>query len=65
MYHSTAKKHLELVDILFKIAPFKVYPNETIPRSIKILGFDSTDKEASKNSAIAQANKMISDLPSI
>ena len=30
MYHSTAKKHLELVDILFKIAPFKVYPNETI-----------------------------------
>lgn len=62
MYHSTAKKHLELVDILFKIAPFKVYPNETIPRSIKMLGYDSPNKEASKNSAIAQQNKMIRDL---
>ena len=62
MYHSTAKKHLELVDILFKAAPFKVYPNETISRSKKILGFDSTDKEASKNSARAQQNKMIRDL---
>ncbi|MBS1174997.1 MAG: hypothetical protein H6R05_1128 [Burkholderiaceae bacterium] len=62
MYHSTAKKHLELVDTLFKAALFKVYPNETIPRSKKILGFDSPDKEASKNSAIAQQNKMIRDL---
>ena len=62
MYHSTAKKHGELVDILFKTALFKVYPNETIPRSIKMLGFDSTDKEASKNSAEGQANKMRRDL---
>ena len=62
MRHSTVKKHLELVDTLFKAAPFKVYPNETIPRSIKILGFDSRNKEASKNSARAQANKMIRDL---
>ena len=59
MYHSTAKKHLELVDTLFKAALFKVYPNETIPRSKKILGFDSPDKEASKNSAIAQQNKIL------
>lgn len=62
MYRSTVKKHLELVDTLFKAAPFKVYPNETLPRTIKILGFDSPNKEASKNSAIAQQNKMIRDL---
>lgn len=62
MHHSTAKKYLELVDTLFKAAPFKVYPNETIPRSIKILGFDSPYKEASKNSADNQAHKMRRDL---
>ena len=62
MRHSTAKKYLELVDTLFKAAPFKVYPNETIPRSKKILGFDSTDKEVSKNSAENQARKMRRDL---
>ena len=60
--HSTAKKHTELATTLFTIGSFKVYPNETIPRSIKMLGVDSTDKEASKNAARAQANKMIRDL---
>ena len=63
-HYSTAKKHTELVDSLMRIAKFKVYPNETIPRSIKMLGFDSPNKEASKNSARAQANKMIRDLKS-
>ena len=62
MHHSTAKKYLELVDTLFKAAPFKVYPNETIPRSIKILGFDSPYKEASKSIADNQAHKMRRDL---
>ena len=60
--YSTAKKHTELATTLFTIVKFKVYPNETIPRSIKMLGVDSTDKEASKNEAIAQHNKMIRDL---
>ena len=62
MYHSTAKKHTELVDTLLRMGNFKVYPNETIPRSIKMLGVDSPNKEASKSSARAQANKMIRDL---
>ena len=63
--HSTAKKHTELATTLLTIAKFKVYPNETIPRSIKMLGVDSTDKKASKNAAIAQHNKMIRDLKTL
>lgn len=61
-HYSTAKKHTELATTLFTMAKFKVYPNETIPRSIKMVGVDSTDKEASKNAAIAQGNKMRRDL---
>lgn len=64
-YYSTAKKHTDLTQTLLTICPFKVYPNERFPRSIKMLGVDTTNKEASINSAIAQANKLRRDLKNL
>ena len=43
-YYSTAKKHTDLTQTLLTICPFKVYPNERFPRSIKMLGVDTTNK---------------------
>ena len=61
-YYSTVKKHTDLVQTLLTICPFKIYPNERLPRSIKMLGVEATNKEASINSARAQSNKLIRDL---
>ena len=62
---STAKRHTDLAQTLLTICPMKVYPNERLPRSIKMLGVDATSKEASSNSARAQSNKIIRDLKTL
>ena len=64
-HYSTAKKHTDLAQTLLTICPLKVYPNERVPRSIKMLGVDATSKEASSNSAEAQGNKIRRDLKTI
>ena len=64
-YYSTTKKHTDLTQTLLTICPMKVYPNERFPRSIKMLGVDTTNKEGSINSAIAQANKLRRDLKNL
>ena len=63
--HSTAKRHTDLAQTLLTICPMKVYPNERLPRSIKMLGVDAPSKEASTNFARAQGNKLIKDLKTL
>ena len=65
LQHSTVKKHTDLVQTLLTICPFKIYPNERLPRSIKMLGVEAISKEASSTSARAQSNKLIRDLKTL
>ena len=64
-HYTTAKRHTDLAQTLLTICPLKVYPNERVPRSIKMLGVDATSKEASSNAAQAQGNKIRRDLKTI
>ena len=64
-HRSTAKRHTDLAQTLLTICPMKVYPNERLPRSIKMLGVEAISKEASSNSARAQGNKIIRDLKTL
>lgn len=64
-HRSTAKRHTDLAQTLLTICPMKVYPNERLPRSIKMLGVEAISKEASSNSARAQSNKIIRDLKTL
>ena len=64
-YYSTAKKHTDLAQTLLTICPMKVYPNERLPRSIKMLGVEAAHKEASSNYARAQGNKIRRDLKTL
>ena len=60
--YSTTAKYKGFTELLMTIVPMTTYPAETIERTVKMLGVQSDNKEASKKRAITMAGTIRRDL---